>query len=128
MEEGTFVEWLKRDGEAVRPGDALFVLESDKATETVEALDAGMLRLGPAGAKPGAKVKVGQVLAYLTGSDSESVPENPALVATGISPVVEATVTGEMPVATSAAPSRKRASSPRARRVARELGIDWSIL
>src|SRR5438067_1580794 len=49
MEEGAFVEWLKHDGDRVRPGDPLFMLESDKATENVEALDAGILRIGPEG-------------------------------------------------------------------------------
>ena len=38
MDEGTFVEWLKRDGDRIRVGDALFVLESEKAAENVEAI------------------------------------------------------------------------------------------
>ncbi len=47
MDEGTFVEWLKRDGEPVRPGEPLFVLESEKAAENIEAIDAGILHLAP---------------------------------------------------------------------------------
>ena len=39
MDEGVFVEWLKPDGAAVRPGDALFKLEGEKAVEEVECLD-----------------------------------------------------------------------------------------
>src|SRR5688572_17640756 len=71
MEEGTFVEWLKRDGDTINVGDPLFVLESEKAAESIEALDAGILRIpgdGPAG---GAIVKVGQVLAYLAKEGEE---------------------------------------------------------
>ena len=41
MEEGTFGQWLKRDGETVRPGDPLFVLEGEKAAQDIESLDAG---------------------------------------------------------------------------------------
>ena len=73
MDEGTFVGWLKRDGEEVRPGDPLFSLESDKATEQIEAVDAGTLRIPPDGPKPGDKVIVGQVLAQLI-ADGEAVP------------------------------------------------------
>ncbi|HBI44507.1 MAG TPA: dihydrolipoamide acyltransferase, partial [Planctomycetales bacterium] len=32
MEEGVFVGWLKQDGEPVKPGEALFTLEGEKAT------------------------------------------------------------------------------------------------
>ena len=36
MDEGTFVEWLKADGEIVNAGDMLFVLEGEKAAQDVE--------------------------------------------------------------------------------------------
>ena len=41
MEEGTLVEWLKQDGDQVEIGDMVFTVESDKALNEVEALDAG---------------------------------------------------------------------------------------
>jgi pyruvate dehydrogenase E2 component (dihydrolipoamide acetyltransferase) len=104
MEEGTFVEWLKRDGEPIRPGEALFVLESDKAAENIEALDAGILRLTPESPRPGQVVKVGEVIAHL--------------VAEGEPPVAERAAVPRSPLCAARA-------SPRARRVARELGIDW---
>ena len=47
MEEGTFVEWLKHDGDAVKEGDLLYRLEGDKALTEVEALDSGVLRIPP---------------------------------------------------------------------------------
>jgi pyruvate dehydrogenase E2 component (dihydrolipoamide acetyltransferase) len=54
MEEGTFVEWRKRDGDAIRPGDQIYVLESEKAAQEIEALDSGILRIpadGPSRAR-----------------------------------------------------------------------------
>jgi pyruvate/2-oxoglutarate dehydrogenase complex dihydrolipoamide acyltransferase (E2) component len=59
MDEGVFAGWLKQDGDEVRPGDALFRLESDKATEDVESLDGGTLRIAPGGPKEGDTVAVG---------------------------------------------------------------------
>src|SRR5690349_17130594 len=35
MDEGVFVGWLRRDGEAVRAGDPLFALEGEKATQDI---------------------------------------------------------------------------------------------
>src|SRR5713101_637918 len=65
MEEGNFVSWLKKDGEAVKPGELLFTLENEKATQDVEAADSGVLRIPPDGPKPGQIVKVGQVIGHL---------------------------------------------------------------
>src|SRR5262245_57822357 len=73
MEEGTFVEWLKRDGEVVKPGEPLFVLESDKAAENIEAIDGGILRIDRDSPKPGDVVKVGQVIAHLI-AEGETAP------------------------------------------------------
>ncbi len=73
MEEGVFVGWLKKDGDEVRPGDALFTLEGEKATEDIECLDSGILRI-PAGApKAGDRVPVGAVIGYVT-QPGEAVP------------------------------------------------------
>jgi pyruvate dehydrogenase E2 component (dihydrolipoamide acetyltransferase) len=102
MDEGTFIGWLKRDGEPVRPGEPLFSLESDKATEQIEAVEAGVLRIPPDGPKPGDKVIVGQVLAQLVAEG-----EAAQAIAAVTSARLKVTVT------------------PRARRVARELGVDW---
>src|SRR5436305_15303428 len=65
MEEGIFVEWLKADGDAVKPGDAVFRLEGEKATEDVESLDAGTLHIPANGPKTGDKLAVGAVIGYL---------------------------------------------------------------
>ncbi len=45
MEEGVFHGWLKKEGDPVRPGDALFSLEAEKSTQDIESMDSGILRL-----------------------------------------------------------------------------------
>ena len=65
MEEGIFAGWLKRDGEAVRAGEPLFSLEGDKATQDVEAIDPGVLRIPPDAPGVGDTVAVGAVIGYL---------------------------------------------------------------
>src|SRR4051794_18900027 len=120
MEEGTFVEWLKRDGDPVRPGDPLFVLESEKAAEPVEAIDQGVLRLAPDSPKPGEVVKVGQVIAYLA-AEGETVPEQGSVDRATEVPMPGAAMIGAehapQPVASPPTQTRERpAASPRARR------------
>jgi pyruvate dehydrogenase E2 component (dihydrolipoyllysine-residue acetyltransferase) len=53
MEEGTIVKWNKKEGDAVKVGDVLAEIETDKANMEMEALGAGVLRkvLVPAGGK-----------------------------------------------------------------------------
>jgi pyruvate dehydrogenase E2 component (dihydrolipoamide acetyltransferase) len=154
MEEGVLLEWLKQDGELVRPGDPLFVLESEKAAETIEAIDGGILRLPSGGPQPGDRVQVGQVLAHLvaegeiapmvtvkqetTGTAAAPkkgcAPAGPAARRTARAMNVDlAAVSGSGPggriteadVARHRQTPRKQAVTPRARRVARELGVDW---
>jgi pyruvate dehydrogenase E2 component (dihydrolipoamide acetyltransferase) len=147
MEEGTFAGWLKEDGAQIKPGDALFVLESDKSAEEIEAIDAGILRIPPDGPKQGDVVKVGQVLGHLV-AEGETPPTGrsgePSRT-TSAARLAAPTERGDF--SRSGEPSRtasaarlaaptsaatvsrpQRAISPRARRVARELGIDWNNL
>jgi pyruvate dehydrogenase E2 component (dihydrolipoamide acetyltransferase) len=132
MEEGTFAGWLKKEGEQVQPGQALFLLESDKATEEIEALDEGILRIPPDGPKLGDKVMVGQVLAHLV-AEGEAVPSVGAeaqlpttVVARGIEG--DCPSQGDASRAASKASRRQPAISPRARRLAANLSIDCGSL
>ncbi len=43
MEQGRLAKWLKKEGDAVRAGDVLAEIETDKATMEVEAVDDGTL-------------------------------------------------------------------------------------
>jgi pyruvate dehydrogenase E2 component (dihydrolipoamide acetyltransferase) len=73
MEEAAFVEWLKKDGDAVKAGEALFAVETDKAVQEIESLDAGILRLMPNSPKARDTVRVGDVLGYLVAA-GEATP------------------------------------------------------
>jgi pyruvate dehydrogenase E2 component (dihydrolipoamide acetyltransferase) len=83
MEEGTFVEWLKRDGEFVEAGQPLFAIEGDKAIQDVEAIGSGILRISPRAPESGEPVQVGVTLAFLIGAGeadpfSAAEPQKPA--------------------------------------------------
>src|SRR5690606_14457814 len=43
MEKGNLAKWLKKEGDAVKSGDILAEIETDKATMEVEAVDEGVL-------------------------------------------------------------------------------------
>ena len=73
MEEGTFVRWLKRDGDTVRRGEALFELEGEKALQEIEAVDDGILRIPPDAPQAGSVVSVGEILGYLV-AEGEPLP------------------------------------------------------
>jgi pyruvate dehydrogenase E2 component (dihydrolipoamide acetyltransferase) len=131
MEEGVLVEWIKRDGDAVSPGEILFTVESDKALNEVEAFEGGILRIPPDSPPPGTAIKVGGLLAYLV------QPGEPAPFEIGAQAGAPIAASPAIPEAASI-PARIPASdagirnaapiSPRARRVARELGVDWQTL
>jgi pyruvate dehydrogenase E2 component (dihydrolipoamide acetyltransferase) len=71
MEKGNLAKWLKKEGDAVKSGDVIAEIETDKATMEVEAVDEGTLAkiLVPEGT---ADVPVNQVIAVLAG-DGEDV-------------------------------------------------------
>lgn len=45
MQEGVLVEWLRSDGDSVSAGDPIYLLETDKAENEVEAPTDGVLRV-----------------------------------------------------------------------------------
>jgi pyruvate dehydrogenase E2 component (dihydrolipoamide acetyltransferase) len=63
MEEGSVTSWLKKPGEWVEKGDALFIVETDKIEMEVEAMGKGYL--GTIQVEVGQKVPVGTLLAML---------------------------------------------------------------
>ena len=87
MDEGTFVEWLKADGEIVNAGDMLFVLEGEKAAQEVESFDAGILHIPVEAPQAGDTVLVSQVLGFLL-EEGETPPEY-KLAETPVSPAVD---------------------------------------
>jgi pyruvate dehydrogenase E2 component (dihydrolipoamide acetyltransferase) len=137
MEVGTVVEWLKQDGDPVHAGDMLLLVESDKATTEVESLDSGILRFPADAPAVGEEVPVGGVLAFLV-ADGEAAPSargNGHIPQAAPAEVVAAAQTSSAPVppAPVVSPSATRgseppAASPRAIRIAAELGVDWTVL
>lgn len=135
MEEGIFGEWLKKDGETIQSGDFLFTIEGDKATQEIEAFDSGILRIPPNAAKPGDLITVGTVLAYTVrpGENfdfgTQSVAQSTAAtVAAQVATAVTADALSEQSKIQGLSwqeQKSKIAISPRARRVASELGVDW---
>jgi pyruvate dehydrogenase E2 component (dihydrolipoamide acetyltransferase) len=128
MEEGTFGGWLKGDGDTICPGDRLFALESEKATEEVESLDGGVLRIPADGPKPGDRLAVGTVIGFLeTAPGTAGILPAEALVAPRDVPKVPAPERAGCP-RSQGGTHEQRAISPRARRIAHELGVDCSSL
>jgi pyruvate dehydrogenase E2 component (dihydrolipoamide acetyltransferase) len=141
MEEGSLVEWLKKDGETVSPGDIVFTVETDKAINEIESFESGVLRIPPDSPAPGVMVPVGGLLAYLVqpgeaapfesgGSASPAAAAPPDDVETGLTtPATDVPAAAAIPTPPmSNSNGRGPTISPRARRVAGELGVDWTTL
>ena len=73
MEEGTLAKWLVKEGDAVKSGDILAEIETDKATMEFEAVDEGTVGqiVVPEGTEG---VKVGTVIALLQSEGEEAAP------------------------------------------------------
>src|ERR1700726_2943828 len=74
---GILSAWHKKDGDAVKSGEALFTLETDKVSTEVTAEQAGTLRIKAA---EGAEVKIGEVVALVedAGAGKAEPPPPPA--------------------------------------------------
>lgn len=127
MEEGILVEWLKADGDAVEAGEILFTVQSDKALNEIETFSSGILCIPPDAPQPGATVRVGTVLGYLL-QPGEQMPTAP-ISAPAAEPVP---MPAEPAPVAKSEPSPARSAgptiSPRARRVASALGVEWRTL
>jgi pyruvate dehydrogenase E2 component (dihydrolipoamide acetyltransferase) len=128
MNEGTIVSWQKVEGEAVRQGEVLFTVESDKATLEVEAPASGVLRkiLAPAGTA----VPVLAVIGWIAETMDEPVPDASGVAPAGSTPAppTERAGAGALRESALIEHSGRVFASPRARRAARERGLDLSRL
>lgn len=116
MEEGTFLGWKKREGETVAVGEILYELEGEKATQEIESLDAGVLRIAPSAPAPGTVVPVGALLGCIA-SAGENVTWDAVAAVEGTPPV-------QQPATAATAPALP--APPSVRRLARELGVSIS--
>ncbi|MBC8447464.1 MAG: 2-oxo acid dehydrogenase subunit E2 [Chloroflexi bacterium] len=133
MEEGAIVEWLKREGDAIQRGEVLFTVESDKATLEVEAAARGFLRqiLVPAGQT----VPVLSVVALMTKTADEDIDgyqvEGSKVQRLEAEDLTFEPETFEPETATpeTLKPEPGRVfASPRARKLAREKGVDLALV
>jgi len=124
MNDGQVVKWLKAVGDPVAKGDQLVEIESSKVNAEVEATADGTL--GRIDIEEGRVVDVGTVLGYVL-AEGESESDLPAAKAAGGSASTPAAPAA--PAAAPAAPARgggKQVVTPRARRLAKEMGVDLS--
>src|SRR5581483_329682 len=100
MRAGRLVDWKVKPGDRVRRGDVIATVETDKSNVDVEIYENGVVdRLA---ANPGDRLPVGTLLAVIRGEGEAAAP--------------------------AAAPPKRIAASPLARRKAREFGIDLATL
>jgi pyruvate dehydrogenase E2 component (dihydrolipoamide acetyltransferase) len=146
MEKGNLAKWLKKEGDAVKSGDVIAEIETDKATMEVEAVDEGTLAkiVVPAGT---ADVPVNQVIAVLAGEGEDvkaaassaasapaQKPQNAPQAEQKPAPTANAQPAPQASVAPQAGALQAGAqqngdrvfSSPLARRMAKDAGIDIS--
>jgi pyruvate dehydrogenase E2 component (dihydrolipoamide acetyltransferase) len=128
MEEGTLAKWLVKEGDMVKSGQIIAEIETDKATMEFEAVDEGkigqiLIAAGTAG------VKVNTAIAVLL-EDGEAAG---AAVAKPAAVVVAAAVESRAEarpaaVAVPVASGARVFASPLARRIAREKGLDLTLV
>ena len=146
MEEGKLARWLVKEGDAVKSGDILAEIETDKATMEFEAVDEGTITaiVVPEGTEG---VKVGTVIATLAGEDEDAdapaptpKPKDaappPAKAKAKPEPATESAPEPKAQPKPAAAPASAPAqqegdrviASPLAKRLAAEKGVDLSAL
>lgn len=133
MTEGSVVQWLKKPGEQVKNGEFLFIVQTDKVDMEIESACSGILieclvELGQA-------VPVGTVIGRIAQAESgkTSEPVQPSTPASSPAPVPERTVTSIVPISVgetvaSADTLGRRLANPRAKKLAKELGLDISLV
>ena len=146
MTEGKIVEWLKQPGDKVERGESVLVVESDKADMDVESFNEGYLAavLMPAGGT----APVGETIGLIVETEAEiaevaaKAPAAPALApapaavpaqapapAAPVTPPTAPVIAVAAPVVAPASTASGRVvASPRAKKLASQLGVDLGAL
>jgi pyruvate dehydrogenase E2 component (dihydrolipoamide acetyltransferase) len=125
QETGKLLAWRKKEGERVAKGEPLLEIETDKAVVEVEAPGDGIL--AGISADVGAVIPVGETIAWLVAPG-----EKPPAKATTSPPGARATSVAAKQAAAAAAPATTKTASaapqisPKARKLAKELGVDFA--
>ena len=106
MEEGRLVSWLKQEGDAVKPGDVLAEVETDKAVMELAARGEGVLRKQLVAA--GTTAAVGTLVGIIAGA-SEDIA---ALLGGGSAPAASVSASAPAPAAATAPTPATAAPAP----------------
>ncbi len=138
MEEGNLAKWLVKEGDKVSSGDVLAEIETDKATMEVESIDEGVIgkifvEEGTEGVKVNARIAVileeGEDASAI--SDQAAPAEAPAKAPEAEKSAPAKSEAAPAPATTASATGSgegRMFSSPLARRIAKENGIDITTL
>ena len=133
MEEGTLAKWLKAEGDAVKAGDIIAEIETDKATMEFEAVDEGVLgKILIAAGTEGVKVNTPIAVLLAEGESATDVAAPkaaaaPAAAAPAAAAAAPAAAPAPVPAPGSADGTRVFAS-PLARRIAAQKGLDLAAV
>jgi pyruvate dehydrogenase E2 component (dihydrolipoamide acetyltransferase) len=139
MEEGTLAKWHVKEGDAVKSGDVIAEIETDKATMEVEAVDEGVIGKilvgeGAEGVKVNATIAVlleeGEDASAITsagGGAGKAKAEPKAEAKPSAAPAPKPTKAAPVETTAHAANGRIKAS-PLAKRLAEQKGIDLAAL
>ena len=122
QETGKLIAWRKQEGDLVKKGDLLLEIETDKAVMEVESPADGVLA-GVTGTV-GADIPVGQTIAWIVAPGEKPPAEKESPIAP---PAARGkTESHAVPAARTPEPSAVQTAriSPKARRLAKELGVD----
>ncbi|BAE51122.1 pyruvate dehydrogenase complex dihydrolipoamide acetyltransferase [Paramagnetospirillum magneticum] len=133
MTEGNLAKWLKNEGDAVKSGDILCEIETDKATMEFEAVDEGVLgKILVAGGTSGVAVNTPIAVLLEEGEDASAISAISAISAApapkAAAPAAAAApVTAAAPVAAPSGPAHggdRVVASPLAKRIAKDGNVD----
>ena len=128
QETGKLLSWRKKEGDAIAKGEPLLDVETDKAVVEIEAPADGVL--AGVKAREGDVIPVGQTIAWIV-NPGEKPPNEETASASGrrmdtkAAPAAAAAAPN-MSAASATAPGSSARISPKARRLAREHGVDLS--
>jgi pyruvate dehydrogenase E2 component (dihydrolipoamide acetyltransferase) len=127
QETGKLVSWIKAEGATVAKGELILEIETDKAVMEIESPAAGVL----AGikAKPGDVVPVGQVIGWIV-AEGETPPAEETQALSGRNLASVSAPAAEASAAKTTVPQETQEAriSPKARRLAKERGLDLNQL
>jgi pyruvate dehydrogenase E2 component (dihydrolipoamide acetyltransferase) len=130
MTEGKITTWVKSLGDKVEKGETVLIVESDKADMDVESFSEGILAviLTPAGES----APVGSTIAYLAETEAEIEEAKKRGAGGGAAPVsapkAEPVAADPVAAVSAVVPSGRVVVSPRARKMAKDLGVDLATL